>query len=73
MNCEKTSALCPSATTSANRGTSTSSFADGIAAPRLVHQRRVARRLAQPQQRLEHLDLRPLIPLFEMRASSDCR
>ena len=55
VNCEKTRALCPSSTTSASCGRSTSSLADGVVARALVDQAGVAGRLAQPQQRLEDL------------------
>ena len=58
VNCEKTSALWPSSRTSASCGRSASNFADGALARARIDQAGMARRLAQPQQRLEHVHLR---------------
>ena len=73
MNCEKTSALCPSSTTSIRRGISTSNFADGAIRAPLVDEADVAGRLPQTQQCLEHVDLGlaetvPRHPLQQRRA-----
>ena len=60
VNCEKTRTLCPSSTTSAIEGRSMSSLALGSAARLGVDQAGVAGGLAEPQQRLEDLDLGPV-------------
>ena len=55
VHCENTSALCPSATAVSSASSSASTF-DDVGARLAGHQRRVARGLAQAQQRLERLD-----------------
>ena len=72
VNCEKTSALCPSAIDLGElRGMSASSLALRSAARFGIDQAGVAGRLAQAQQRLQHVDLRSLaIPSRSSRPSS---
>ena len=60
VNWEKTRTLCPSSTTSAICGRSMSSLALGSPAQLGVDQAGVAGGLAEPQERLEDLDLRPV-------------
>ena len=74
VNCEKTSALCPSSSDLVRAAaSSTSSFALGSAARVVVDQARVAGRLAQAQQRLEDLDLRlRRAPRARSRAEQRC-
>ena len=58
VNCEKTSALCPSAITSSSCSRSGVEFGTRVSRALGIDQARVTRGLAQPQQRLENLDFR---------------
>ena len=64
MNCEKTRALCPSSITSSSWGSERVELGARLVECALrVDQPGMAGRLAQAQQRLEDLDLRPCQPL----------
>ena len=58
MNCEKTSALCPSSTTSSQLRQQHVELGGRLVDAARIDQAGMAGRLAQAQQRLEHLHLR---------------
>ena len=60
MNCEKTRTLCPSSTTSADLRQEHVELGAGLVGAGRVDQAGVAGGLAEPQQGLEDLDLRPV-------------
>ena len=62
-NWEKTRALCPSAITSVRRGNEGVELGAPLAGALRIDQPGVARRLAQAQQRLQHVDLHRGQPL----------